>query len=261
MIKKLLKYDLKKMSNLLIYLYPIALAVSILTRLIKLGDSVQLVFIISQVFAGITYSIIGSILVNTFVQILVAFNQSFYKDQSYLTHTLPVEKQKLLLSKYLSALIIILTSIVVSVVSLFIVLYTKELMQGLKGLIQMAVSGFNMSGTAFILLIAGIFFAQICFLISAGFTAIVKAHTYNEKRTLKGLIWFVIYYMASMLITFTAVALALLVSGNIKSMFLEVLPANVFTIIMVTAVILYVLFAITFYFMCNRLFKKGVNVD
>ena len=249
------------MTNLLIYLYPITLAVALLTRLIKLGNSIQLIFIIGQVFSSITYSLVGTILVNTFVQILLAFNQSFYKDQSYLTHTLPIEKGKLLLSKYLSALIVILASIIISVSSLFIVLYSKTLMQGLKEMLKTVISGFNMSGTGFILLIAGIIFAEICFLISAGFTAIVKAHTYNEKKVLKGLIWFAVFYMASMVITFIVAIISLAISGNATVIFAEVLPESAFITLLSVALVIYITLSIACYFVCNKLFAKGVNVD
>ena len=119
MTKKLFKNDFKKMSKVLIYIYLVALALSGITRLINIGKDIQFVAIIGHVFAALTYSALCSILVNTFVQILLVFWNSFYKDQSYLTHTLPVKKSQLLLSKYLSSLLIIISSILVCLVSLF----------------------------------------------------------------------------------------------------------------------------------------------
>ena len=108
MIKKLLKHDLKRMLKVLVYIYIIAICLSGVTRLINLGKDIQVIAIIGYVFSGLVYSALGSILVNTFVQILRVFIVNFYKDESYLTHTLPVEKTKLLLSKFLSSLIVIL---------------------------------------------------------------------------------------------------------------------------------------------------------
>lgn len=261
MIKKLMKYDLKKMTNLLIYLYPITLLVAILTRIIAIGEDIQLIFIISKIFGSITYSLIGSIIVNTFVQILITFNQTFYKDQSYLTHTLPVEKSKLLISKYLSALIVILTTMVVSVASLFIVLYSRELMEILKVSIASVVQGFNVSGTVFILLIAGVLFSQICFLISLGFFGIIKANTYNEKRVLKGLAWFAVCYMVSMVVSLITIVLVFLITGNVNLVFEEVLPAKAFLTVIILGFVLYAIYAVAFYFIGKRLFNKGVNVD
>jgi len=127
MIAKLLKHDLKKMLRVLVYIYCISIALSTITRIINIGRDIQAVFILGQVFAGLTYSALGSILVNTFVQILVVFISNFYKDESYLTHTLPVPKAKLLLSKYISSLIVIISSVLVCFVSLFIMFYSRFL--------------------------------------------------------------------------------------------------------------------------------------
>ena len=93
-----MKYDLKKMTKLLIYLYPITIALAGITRLINIGKDIQVISIIGSVFASLTYTLVANILVNTIIAIILSFTTSFYKDQSYLTHTLPVKKEKLLLS-------------------------------------------------------------------------------------------------------------------------------------------------------------------
>ena len=131
MLKYLMKYDLKKMFKLVIWFYPISLALAAITRIISIWNDIQAIKILDMVLAGFTYSAIANILVNTFVHILMRFSNSFYKDQSYLTHTLPVKKSTLILSKYLSGLIVILTSIAVSFLSLFIIFYSPEFMKNI----------------------------------------------------------------------------------------------------------------------------------
>ena len=101
MLGRLMKYDIKKMTKILIIMYIISLGLACVTRLINIGKNIQAIFIIGQVFTGLTYSAIVNVLVNTFVHILKVFINNFYKDESYLTHTLPIKKSKLLLSKYL----------------------------------------------------------------------------------------------------------------------------------------------------------------
>ncbi len=261
MIKTLIKYDLKKMTNLLIYLYPIAIFFALLTRLIGLGKNIQFIFIISQVFGGITYSLVGSILVNTFVQILVAFNRSFYKDESYLTHTLPVEKERLLISKYLSALIVIISSVLVSFASLFLVLYTKEFAKSLKILIDQLVLGLNMSSFGFICLMFLVIFSQICFLMSSAFTAIVKAYTYENRRVLKGLCWFALFYFSGGVIILLTAVILFSFMGEISALFAEVLSSTAFLTIFIVVLSIYFILAIFYYFVCKKLLKNGVNVD
>ncbi len=261
MIRKLMKYDLKKMTNLLIYLYPIAIFFALITRLIAIGKNIQFIFIISQIFAGITYALVANILVNTFVQILLTFNKSFFKDESYLTHTLPVQKNQLIASKYLSSLIVIIISVLVSFLSLFIVLYSKEFAQTLKIVIDQVVLGLNMSSFGFLCLIFLLIFSQICFLMSSAFTAIVKAYTYENRRVLKGLCWFALFYFSGGVIILLTAVILFSFMGEISILFADVLSSTAFLTIIILGLVLYLVLAVVFYLICNKLFNKGVNVD
>jgi len=261
MIKKLMKYDLKKMTYILLYIYAISIGLAGLTRLIFIGKNIQAVKIIGYVFQGLTYSAIGSILVNTFVHILRAFVGGFYKDESYLTHTLPVNKNKLLVSKYLASLITIFTSVVVCFVSLFIMFYSKSFISSLKVFIEVTVSGFNMSVPLFLFLMVTIIFSQICAIMSMAFCAVVKANTYNHKRVMKGLIWFFIFYFGSMFVTLILIVSIFAIKGSLSELLASVLSQSSFTLILIVGLILYVAYAVVFYFVTNKLFNKGVNVD
>ena len=53
MIKKLMKYDIKKMSRILIYIYASAICLAGITRLINIGKNIQAIAIIGHVFAGL----------------------------------------------------------------------------------------------------------------------------------------------------------------------------------------------------------------
>ena len=261
MIKKLMKYDMKKMFWVLGYIYVICIALAGISRLFLIGKNIQILAIIGAVFQGITYSAIGSIIVNTFVQIIRTFIVTFYKDESYLTHTLPVTKDKLLLSKYLSALIVICSSVIVCFVSLFIMFYSSDFVIGLRALIQTAVTNFNIPTGLFIFLIVVVLAAQICAMISMSFAAIVKANTYNSKRVFKGFIWFVIYYFASMFANLLLIVICFVISGNITSLFATLLPQGAFLTILIVGALAYIACSFIFYFICNKQFKKGVNVD
>ena len=122
MIARLLKYDLKKMTKILIYMWVITLAFAGLTAIFKIWDNVALIKIISLVLAGFAYAGIVNVLVNTFVHILKCVISDFYKDESYLIHTLPVSKKELLISKYVASMIVVAISVCVSVLSLFLML-------------------------------------------------------------------------------------------------------------------------------------------
>ncbi len=262
MTKKLMKYDIRNMTRILIYFYFISVIAAGITRLINLGDHIQFIAIIGKVFEGITIAAVVNIIINTFTHIIIkGFIYNFYKDESYLTHTLPVTKKQLLISKYLSSLIVILISVTVSVASLFIILYSKEFIEGLKYFITLTVSGFNMSAGAFITLVVLILFSQVCAMISMSFTAIVKANTYNTKRVLKGLVWFAVYYFGSAIITLLLAVVTFVIGGNIGELTAAQMSQGAFTTLLILALVANILYTAVHCLLTYKLFNKGVNVD
>lgn len=261
MMKSLVKHDLKKMFKVLVYIYVICIALAGITRLINIGKNIQAIAIIGGIFAGLTYSAIASVLVNTFVHILRVFICGFYRDESYLTHTLPVSKNKLLLSKYLASLIVILASVLVCILSLGIVLYSESLIQAIKGMLEVAVSGFDMSIGGFLTLMIFIIFSQICSMMSMAFCAIIIANTYNTKKVVKGLIWFFAFYFGAMNLLLIIAVIGFAITGNLSQLFANVLSQGAFIGIMVLGLVMYIIYAIIFYLISNKIFNKGVNVD
>ncbi len=256
-----MKYDIKKMMRILVYIYAISLGLAVITRLINIGKDIQAIAIVGHIFAGLTYSAVGSVIINTFVHILRVFTVGFYRDESYLTHTLPVKKEKLLLSKYLSSIIVIISSVVVSALSLLIVLYSDNLFNFIKQSLEVVVAGFNMSVGGFLTLIVCIVFAQICAMMSMAFAAIVKANTYNHKRIMKGLIWFAVFYFGSTIVTLLTAVMVFAISGNLSELIASQMSNSAFMTILILGLVLYFVYAIVFYIATDNMFKKGVNVD
>lgn len=261
MIKKLMKYDLKKCLNPLVIFYAISLGLACITRFINIWDDIHIIKIIGTVFASLTYSAVASILVNTIVHLLRMFINSFFKDESYLTHTLPVSKNQLFASKYLTSLIVILLSVIMSFASIFIVLYSKSLMESIKMLLSITVEGLNISGGGFIAIIVLVIFAQITAMMSMGFCAVIKSNTYNTKRVRRGLIWFFAYYFGAGICTLIVAVIAFLAGGMINEFLASTLSSAAFITLLVVAFVAYALYAVVFYFLAKRIFNKGVNVD
>ena len=98
-------------------------------------------------------------------------------------------------------------------------------------------------------------------MILIGFASIVKGHSYNNDKVVKSFIWFAIYYIASGIASLVIIALVLLISGNISEIFATVMKGETFILLIATALILYMAYTIVFYFITNKLFNKGVNID
>lgn len=261
MIVKLMKYDVKKMFWVLPYIYVAAIVLSGVARIINIYKDAQFMFILGQIVSGIVYGCIGSILVNTFVQTIKVFYSNLYGDEGYLTHTLPVKKDQILIAKFLSALIVILASVAVCVVCFIILFYSKSNMEMLKISLSVVVSAFDMSIQAFVALIVFIIFAEVCWLLAMVFFAIVKANTYNSKRVSKGMLWFVIYYLSASLITLLTVVVVLAISGNLSQLTEQVMSQFAFVSILVVGAVNYTAYAVISFFVCSKLFNRGVNLD
>ena len=102
MLKKLLKYDLKNVYKILIIFYALSIFFGILTRIFFSIDNSTIMNIIAQVCGGITISMAFNIIINNLIKSWVMFKQNLYGDESYLTHTLPINKKTLYLSKIIS---------------------------------------------------------------------------------------------------------------------------------------------------------------
>ncbi len=261
MIRHLLKYDLKKMSKILIYMQVITIAFAGLTAIFKIWDDINVINVIALVLAGITYSGIANVLVNTFVHILKNISSSFYKDESYLTHTLPVTKTELITSKYVAGLILVIASIAVSLLSLFLVLYSPEMASLVENFLTTSLLGYNLKPSVFIGLLSGCMLAQVCMLISLAFFTIIKSNSYSDKRLIKGIAWFLILYFIYNLTILVFGIIIIACMGRINELATELPSQQTVIALLITQFVFSVVYSVVFFFIAKREFNKGVNVD
>lgn len=137
MLKKLLKYDWKSVSLLLLILHGILLVYTLIGRLgIALGLSgagdtmVSSVTTMYGIAAGLYIFVyvlfIFAIGVATYVYLAIRFQKNLFSDEGYLTHTLPVSPTKLIWSKMLVAWAWIAIDLVCVIVSVFLLVLFKE---------------------------------------------------------------------------------------------------------------------------------------
>ena len=262
MIKSLIYYDVKKITGTLPYFYAFAIFFACLTRFINIWKDIQFLFIIGQIFQGVAFAMIVNILVNVFLSAIVrSFVPSFFGDESYLTHTLPVEKSKLLLSKVISTILLTLVSVLVCLISLAIMFYSKDFMLIIKNSISVTVVNMNLSVEGFIILIALVLFLQILTTLLMGYSAIFQGYFNSDKKVLKSFIWFAIFYFATMMINLIIAIIVCAIGGNLQELFASEISGKMLTTLLITVTINYLLFAVAFYIISQKLFERGVNLD
>ena len=168
MLMKLLKYDLKNMYKFLVVFYILSIFFALTTRLFFSIDDTTIIKIIGQISVGCMFAMIANIFINNIMRCFVRFRDTLYKDESYLTHTLPIKKSEIYNSKFILSFITLLSSFLVILLTLFIAYFSEEKILWLKNMINSFITNADISVTMFIISIIVILFlelSKVCFLL------------------------------------------------------------------------------------------------
>ena len=263
MLKKLLKYDLKNIFKFLIIFYSLALFFGILTRIFLNIENSLVMNIIGQVCSGTTISMMFSILINNLMRLWVRFKQNLYGDESYLTHTLPIEKKTLYLSKILTAVITLFISVLVIGLTIFIAYYSKENLETLKNMILPIATFYGSSFIKLLLLVLFVFFLEFANILQSGFTGIILGHKKNNLKTGYSVLFGFVIYIATQIFAVLVIFIVALFNKDLMNLFVtnEIINVNMLKLGIYLAIIIYTVTLFVIYFVNLKLFKKGVNVD
>ena len=263
MLNKLLKYDLKGIFKFLAIFYSLALFFAALTRIFLSIENSLIMNIIGQVCSGITISMMFNILINNMMRLWVRFKQNLYGDESYLTHTLPVEKKTLYASKVLVCIITLFTTITVIGLTLFIAYYSKENMELLRNLLLPFASAYGSTIFKILLAFLFIFFLEFANALQAGFTGIILGHKMNNAKTGYSVLFGLGAYMTIQIFTLISIFVAALFNKDIMNLFITntIVNMGMIKVIIYLAIIIYTLAFVIGYMVNLKLFKKGVDVD
>ncbi len=262
MLNKLLKYDLKYMIKNMSIFYILAILGSLLTRLFFSLKQTFIVGIISQICVGFMFSMVFSILINTIIRSWVRFKDSLYKDESYLTHTLPVSKTEIYESRFLQTVIFTIVGFVVMLISLFITYYTEERWIMLKDAINKISNGFNMNTLLFVILVIIILFLEIINSIQSGYLGIILGFRKNDNKVAFSFIFGIIGYILSQSFVILSLFIVGLFNNNIMSIFKDtiLLDNSTIKLISILSITIYILLIGLMNIICTKELKKGVNV-
>jgi len=263
MLKKLLKYDLKNAYKILIVFYGLALFFAILTRVFLNIENSLIMNIIGQVCGGITVSMMFNILINNVMRVWSRFRQNLYGDESYLTHTLPIKKQLLYLSKVLTVVITLVTSILIIALSLFMAWGTRGVITVVEQMIESSADMFGISPIIIVAVILIVLFLELFNAVQCGFTGIILGHRKtNAKMGFSVLYGFLIYILSQMIVLLLALVPALF-DKDFMNLLVTNSAVNMDTVktVIVIATLSYLLVSVIGFIFNNKAFKKGVNVD
>ena len=263
MLKKLIKYDLENIYKVLVIFYILSLFFAILTRLFLSIEDSFILNIIGKILSGVTISMIFNILINNLMRLWVRFKNNFYGDESYLTHTLPVSKKTLYLSKFLTSFITLFTSILVIGLTLFIAYYSKENITLVKNILLPVLNIYNSSIIKILLAFLFIFFLEFLSALQSGYTGIILGFKMNNAKTPFSVLYGFITYMISQVFALFMIFITGLFNKNIMDLFYtnEIINVDTIKVIIYLTIVIYSIITLIWYFINTNLFQKGVNVD
>jgi len=263
MLNKLLKYDLKYMIQNMSIFYILTIFFAITTRILFSLDQTIIINILGQISVGCMFSMLVNILINTIMRSWVRFRDSIYKDEAYLTHTLPVTKNDIYNSKFIQTLIFFIVGFLVILFSLFIAYYTKDRWIMLKDLISTITTGLEFNTTLFVVSFIAIIFLEIFNAIQCGFLGIILGHRKNNNKVIFSVLFGFISYVLSQSIVLLMIFIVGLFNSNIMKLFTSniLLDTSSFKLLIILAIIIYSLIIILMSILCKKAFNKGIDIE
>ena len=262
MLSKLLKYDLKSKLPFLCIFYALAIGCAGWARLFLLFSEIPILNIIGQIFSGAAISMIFNTLINNVLRAWGLFRQNLYGDPSYLTHTLPVRKPAIYLSKALDGLITMTISFLVSGLTLVILYYGTKLWDTVALVLKALPDGRPALTVA---LVVGVVFLEVLNMLQCGFTGLILGHKSNKGKIGFSVLIGLGVYSAGSLFVLGIFGAAALIDPNMRRFFMTS-QSSLFMLEDMHAVLALSAFAYAaligiLYGLNVKWLKQGVNVD
>lgn len=261
MLGRLIKYDFKWINKVMYVYFAIIFVITLLVKIIESFEQTFLIVIIDKIMSGTFIAITINIIVTCIIRIWVRFVQNIYKDESYLTHTLPVTKKEIFNSKIISSILSLLLSILVVTICIAIIYLNDTTILQIKNMYQSLIDVYNGTFAVFFVigLILLILLEMICMMM-AGIFGIIIGYRANNGKTIKSIITglgsYILYNIISLII--------IMILG--KALDFEIVAEgfpslSTIRIIGLTFIIAFTIYNLSFYFMSKHFLNKGVNVE
>ena len=221
MMNKILKYDLKAMYKILIPDYVVIILLAVLTRIFCAIKDATNIFSIPYSMILVLF-IISLIVVffHTFFLSIIVFYKNMLGDESYLTHTLPVEKRSLVFSKLISSFITMISSIIALIISVLIAFYTKGMIENITTTLNdiATSSGVDNIGIFYLYLSLALIVGYITY-ITLFYLSLTIGHTKNVNKIKNSFIAGIIIYIITQIIASIFIFITYLLSSEFRNVF------------------------------------------
>lgn len=263
MLKKLLKYDCKSTAKSLVPFYGIVLLLSILVRITSIIKTHFPItnFVYGMMLAFFVISLIG-IFFYTFFVAIKRFYTNVLKDEGYLTHTLPVKRNHIILSQTIASLGFFLLSVLVMVIALLIAFYTKGAIKNIFSAInEMFIMMETTPSIGYIYTIILIITGYMAYILTF-YLALVLGHQKNKNKIVYSIIYGLVIYSVLQILSFVALGVAMIFDHNIVNvMQMETATFKDMASVFITTEILNIMIPFACYFITCKAINTKLNLE
>ena len=263
MLKKLMKYDLKYAFKVVMIFCVLAVIFGVLTRVFLGVENSLAMTVLGQISQGIMISMLFNIVINNVIRMWVGFKTHFFGDESYLTHTLPVEKHTHYLSKILATIVSLFVSFLVVCLVLGIAYYSKENLQMIKALLSPLAEVYDSTIVGILASLMLMLFLEFLNVLQCGFTGIILGYRKSTAKIGYSVLFGLVAFWLSQMIVLCVFFGVALFNADYMNLFVTTEAMSVEDIkgMIGVGVACYAFVSLLFCFVNIRLFKQGVDVD
>ena len=264
MLGKLMKYELKATARLFLPFYAGTFAFALVNKLFLWINSRSSLLNLVQAVMMLAFVLV--LLATIFLTIFVTvqrFYRNFIKDEGYLMFTLPVNTSSLILSKLFTAVLWMLATIAVVLLSILLIpaglSWYGELVAALPQLSADFYSTFGMSFGLFILEVGALVFISGVSGTLMIYAAISLGNLFHKNKIAGAFLCYIGLYLAMQMIN--SVGLLILGMGSVEFITSAVMPARFFNVVLLIAGGSSLLEGAGFYFITSYLMGKKLNLE
>lgn len=261
MLKKLLKYDMKMLGKALLPYAAVLLLLSIITRGINtLEKSFSFLKIISTpINLAFVVLLVGSLFYTFFVT-MKRYYINLFKDEGYLTHTLPVTKNQLITSKMLSSMIFFVGMLFVLVLSLLIG-YGDVFSSFFTAMNEM-IHSMNLPLVPSYIVVVLTFFVSYVSSILLLYLSIALGHTRPSNKIMYSVVFGIVLYSVSQLIGLLEIGILYLIYPNMLQELSNAVPSgSIMATTMIMNLVVGVILTALYQWGTNFVLNKNLNLE
>lgn len=267
MLGKLLKYEIKATARIFLPLYPIIIALALLNKIlfVVLDGNTPVLNIPRFVSVMIYVIMIVAIFIITFIVTIQRFYKNLIGEEGYLMFTLPVKESSLIFSKLIVATMWNLGSVLVTLISIFVLLPSYDFMKQLPEAMTYINKYFNAEiGVGFGMFLTEMFLALFIGIVVGTlmiYASIALGHLANRNKILCSFGAFLGLSVVAQ--TFQMVITTIMGKSIFSAEFFSsaVMPSKLFNSIMLTTIVIEIILGVGYFFVTKGILSKKLNLE